>query len=100
MSLIRRQAASTRAVAIAPATTSEWPFRYLVAECTTRSHPKSRGLQRTGVATVESAQTIAPARWARSHTASMSVIVQSGLLGVSIHTSPVLPRVIAERHAP
>ena len=45
----------------APAITSEWPFRYLVAECMTRSAPSASGCVSTGVATVESTASRAPA---------------------------------------
>ena len=39
---IRSQKGSRRAVSTAPANTSLWPLRYLVAEWTTRSAPSSR----------------------------------------------------------
>ena len=41
----RSQCASLRANTSAPATTSEWPFRYLVAECMTMSAPSAIGLR-------------------------------------------------------
>ena len=50
----------------APAMTSEWPFRYLVAECMTMSAPSASGRVRTGVAAVESTASRAPAAWAIS----------------------------------
>src|SRR5437763_996417 len=39
--------------------TSEWPLRYLVAECITMCAPSSMGRVRTGVAEVESTATVA-----------------------------------------
>ena len=64
--LIRSQNGSRRAVSTAPASTSPCPFRYLVAECTTRSAPNSNGRVSTGVATVLSTATRTPAACARS----------------------------------
>ena len=87
------------ATASAPATTSECPLRYFVAECTTMSAPCAIGRVRIGVETVESTQSSAPAACAISETAAMSVIVHSGLLGVSIQTMPVLPGWTASRTA-
>ena len=46
----RSHSASARAVASAPATTSEWPFKYLVAACMTMSAPCSSGRVSIGVA--------------------------------------------------
>ena len=43
-----------RGAASTPATTSEWPFRYFVAECITMSAPSESGLVNSGVAAVES----------------------------------------------
>ena len=57
---IRSQNGSRRAVSTAPASTSPCPFRYLVAECTTRSAPNSSGRVSTGVATVLSTATRDP----------------------------------------
>ena len=71
----------------APATTSEWPLRYLVAECITMSAPSARGRVSTGVATVESTTTWAPTSRASAAAAAMSVRSQRGLDGVSTHTS-------------
>ena len=71
----------------APPTTSLWPFRYLVVECTTRSAPKASGCCQPGDRKVLSTTTSAPQAWARALTAAMSVMRSSGLLGVSIHTS-------------
>ena len=47
------QWSSSRAPTRAPAMRSEWPLRYLVAECMTMSAPCSIGRVSTGVATVE-----------------------------------------------
>ena len=46
------QCSSSRAPTSAPAIRSEWPLRYLVAECMTMSAPSSIGRVSTGVATV------------------------------------------------
>ena len=75
----------------APAVRSECPLRYLVAECITRSAPCSSGRVSTGVAAVESTATSAPTACASSAVAAMSVTVHSGLAGVSIQTSFVVP---------
>ena len=74
-----------------PATTSECPFRYLVAACMTRSAPSASGRVSTGVATVESTASRAPAQCAISATAAMSLISHKGLAGVSSQTSRVRP---------
>ena len=42
---MRAHSASSRAVASAPAITSEWPLRYFVAECITMSAPSASGLR-------------------------------------------------------
>ena len=47
------QYSSSRAPTRAPAMMSEWPLRYLVAECMTMSAPSSIGRVSTGVPTVE-----------------------------------------------
>ncbi len=70
---------------------SEWPLRYLVAECMTMSAPCSIGRVSTGVATVESTPSSAPALCAISAIAAMSDTLQVGLAGVSIQTSLVTP---------
>src|SRR5579863_5493871 len=75
----------------APAITSEWPFKYLVAECITTSEPSAIGRVRIGVAQVESTASAAPAAWAMRAAASMSLTPHSGLLGVSSQTSLVAP---------
>ena len=46
-----------------PASTSEWPDRYLVADSTTRSAPSASGRQSAGEANVLSTTTAAPWRW-------------------------------------
>src|SRR5206468_3490515 len=79
--LIRSQNGSRRAASTAPASTSPCPFRYLVAECTTRSAPNSNGRVSTGVATVLSTATRTPDACARSQTAARSVISHIGLAG-------------------
>src|ERR687892_19908 len=88
---MRCQKSSLRAVTSAPATTSLWPFRYLVAECITRSAPRSSGRVSSGVATVLSTASSAPAACASLAAAAMSVIAQVGLAGVSIQSSRVWP---------
>ncbi len=55
------------------------------------SAPCSIGRVSTGVAEVLSTPSTAPARWAMSATAAMSVTCQLGLAGVSIHTTLRLP---------
>ncbi len=102
--LVRMRAAfsntsSFRAKASAPARTSEWPLRYLVAECMTMSAPSASGRVRTGVATVESTPSSAPASCAIDATAAMSLTPHMGLAGVSIHTILVWPRRTAARIA-
>ena len=85
-------------VTSAPAITSEWPLRYFVAECMTRSAPSASGWVSTGVADRRVDGERARRARARSRaTAAMSVIVHSGLAGVSIHTSFVSPGRIAAR---
>ena len=56
-----------------PADTSEWPLRYLVALCQTRSMPKSVGRWLSGVAKVLSARVSTSCARARSATARRSV---------------------------
>jgi hypothetical protein len=60
---------------------------YFVVECTTRSAPSAIGCCQTGLRKVLSTATSAPAPRAAAATAAMSVMRNSGLLGVSIHTS-------------
>src|SRR5262249_51026384 len=78
-------------VASAPAITSEWPFRYLVAACMTMSAPCSRGRVSIGLAHVESTASTAPAPCAIFATAAKSVIDHSGLAGVSSQMSLAEP---------
>jgi len=85
------QNSSVRAVVSDPAITSLWPFKYLVAECMTRSAPSASGRVRTGVAAVLSTASRPPTAWAISAAPAMSVIGHNGLAGVSIHTSRVAP---------
>jgi hypothetical protein len=80
---MRCHSASSADVASAPAITSEWPFRYLVAECMTIAAPRSMGRVSSGVAEVESTATIAPCLRAISLAAAMSVMSHVGLAGVS-----------------
>ena len=91
IALIRSHSGDSSRVLSVPAITSECPFRYLVAECITMSAPSSKGRVSTGVATVESTATRAPAACAISQVAAMSVIVHSGFAGVSIQISLILP---------
>ena len=60
---------STSSVVTAPATTSEWPARNLVADSTTTSAPSPRGRTHQGEAKVLSTTIRAPAWWAASATA-------------------------------
>ena len=69
----------------APDTESEWPPRYLVAECTTASAPSSSGRWYTGVANVLSTAT--KASRARATIAGTSITFSVGFVGVSTHTS-------------
>ena len=57
----------------------------------TRSTPKSKGRWQMGVAKVLSQTTSAPARWAMAVTASRSVMLSNGLVGVSIQTTRARP---------
>ena len=84
-----RSASSSSSMATKPPTTSLWPPRYLVAECTTTSAPRASGCCRAGVAKVLSTTTSAPRSWASAPTASMSTMRSHGLLGVSTHTMRV-----------
>jgi hypothetical protein len=69
----------------APATTSEWPLRYFVALCMTRSAPNFKGLHTNGVKTVASQHTVVPHFFATVTAAMTSVTRHVGLEGVSIH---------------
>ena len=55
------------------------------------SAPKASGRVNIGVATVELTHMMAPAPCAISAIAARSLMVHSGLLGVSIQNSPVSP---------
>jgi hypothetical protein len=99
MKATRAQNASAFAPASAPATTSEWPLSTLVAACMTTSAPRLSGRVWIGEAVVESTASRAPAACAISAAAAMSVMVQSGLEGVSIQTSLVTPGFTASRRA-
>src|SRR5260370_891286 len=87
----RVQNSSATAVTNAPATTSVWPFKYLVAECMTRSQPSLIGWVSTAAATVLSIATRAPAVCPSSAAAAMSVTTHVGLAGLSSQSSFVLP---------
>ena len=82
-------ASSSWLVVTAPPTTSLWPPRYLVAECTTASAPRLIGCCRYGVAKVLSTTTRPPSSWTTAQTCSISMIVSSGFVGVSNHTMRV-----------
>ena len=75
----------------APATTSEWPFKYFVALCMTKSAPNVSGRHTNGVKTVASQHVTAPHARATAAAARISVTRQVGLDGVSIHSSLHLP---------
>jgi hypothetical protein len=66
-----------------PLITSEWPLRYLVAECTTTSMPCSSGRCTQGDAKVLSATVMMPRALATSATIARSTSLSSGLEGVS-----------------
>ena len=76
----------------APPTTSEWPPRYFVAECVTKSAPNPMGCCRYGEANVLSTTSQAPASWVILATASRSTTRRSGLVGVSTQTTRVSSR--------
>jgi hypothetical protein len=91
-SLIRRNGPSSLLATTTPPITSEWPPRYFVVACTTRSAPSSRGRCRTGVAQVLSQASRAPASRAIPEISRTSVIFRRGFEGVSTHNSLVLGR--------
>ena len=66
-----------------PAVTSAWPFKYFVAEWSTRSNPSASGCWRTGEAKVPSTTAEIPRRRAIPPTCSRSTILTRGLVGVS-----------------
>jgi len=74
--------------------TSEWPFRYLVVECTTMSKPSSRGRCTQGEAKVLSHTEMMPRLRAIAATASRWTSLSSGLVGLSTHSMRV-PGLIA-----
>ena len=77
------------ALTTTPPVTSPCPPRYLVEEWTARSAPSSRQRCRTGVAQVLSQTQASPRSWASCATWAMSVILSSGLDGVSTRMSLV-----------
>src|SRR5215211_7196964 len=79
-------------LATTPPITSEWPPRYFVVACTTRSAPSSRGHCRTGVAQVLSQASRAPASRAIPEISRTSVIFRRGFEGVSTQNNLVLGR--------
>ena len=68
---------------------------YFVVECTTTSAPSARGCCRYGVANVLSTTSSAPAARHIAAIAAMSLTPSNGLVGVSTHTTLVLPGSIA-----
>ena len=72
---------------------SEWPFRYLVVECTTTSKPRSSGRCTHGLAKVLSAPASTPRRRASAATAARSASFSVGLVGLSTHSSFVSGRI-------
>ena len=79
-----------------PDVMSEWPFRYLVAECIEISAPKFNALVAQGGVAVQSVRSFAPLECAMSAAFEMSVTAQSGLFGVSTQTRAVLSRIALE----
>mmetsp|Transcript_18044 Transcript_18044/g.37010 ORF Transcript_18044/g.37010 Transcript_18044/m.37010 type:complete len:204 (+) Transcript_18044:955-1566(+) len=71
--------------------TSEWPFKYLVAECTTRSAPRCSGDIPAGLRNVLSTTTSALGHWERlaATTRFTSTSFMVGLVGDSIQTMAV-----------
>src|SRR5678816_3165512 len=72
-----------------PPTMSEWPLRYFVAECSTRSAPYSSGRCRIGEQNVLSTTKIKPCLRANAPTFARSTTVSIGLVGVSAQTMRV-----------
>ena len=85
-----RVARSGSAVTSTPPMMSEWPFRYLVAECITTSAPRLSGCWQKGVAKVLSTISSRPCALATFDRAAMSASFISGLVGVSTHSILVL----------
>src|SRR5207247_9003273 len=95
----RRRSASGPAsrVTTTPPITSQWPERYLVVECITRSTPRARGRCKKGVAQVLSQAVRTPADFAIATTAFKSVTAIVGFEGVSVQMRRVLGRRAARR---
>ncbi len=91
------QFTSSALPATTPRVASLWPAMALVAECTTRSTPCSRGRWPSGVAKVESTTVTGPAREPIS---SRSTRSSRGLAGVSATTRVVFPGRTAAAKAP
>ena len=83
---------SSRRSTSAPATTSLWPFRYLVIECATMSNPSSSGRWKNGVAKVLSQTEITERLRQFCASAARSQIFSIGLVGVSTQSSFVFGR--------
>ena len=81
----RSRSASSRQVT-APSRASEWPARYFVALCRTRSAPCSSGRSSTGVEAVASTSRRAPAACAAAACVDVGN-VRKGLAGASSQTS-------------
>jgi len=81
----------------APPMTSEWPFRYLVVECTTMSKPYSSGRCSQGEAKVLSHTEMMPRLRAMAATASRSTSFSSGLVGLSTQIILVFGLIAASR---
>jgi hypothetical protein len=78
---------------------SEWPLRYLVAECMTRSIPISSGFWIQGVAKVLSQTVRIPRSRPMRAAASRSTSFNKGLVGVSIQIIRVSGRKAFSRAA-
>ena len=81
---------SASPVTSAPPMMSEWPFRYLVAECMTMSAPRLSGCWLHGVAKVLSTTSFSPRAFAIFDRPSISASFISGLVGVSAQIIRVL----------
>ena len=77
---------SSDAATAAPSSRSEWPPRYFVAECMTRSAPSSSGRWTSGVANVLSTTTSASGLRGAAQIAGRSATASSGLDGDSSHS--------------
>ena len=82
-----------------PPMTSEWPFRYLVAECMTTSAPSFSGCWLQGVAKVLSTTSSRPCALATFESPAMSASFISGLVGVSTQSIRVLGVIAASTAA-